>query len=83
VRIEHDDGTHSAYLHLSRGSVRVKPGQRVEVGTLLGKSGNTGRSTGPHLHFVVQKPYGAAMVSIPFRFNQPVESLPNFALSSQ
>ena len=47
VRIEHDDGTHSAYLHLSRGSVRVKPGQRVEIGTPLGKSGNTGRSTGP------------------------------------
>ncbi|MBK3867317.1 peptidoglycan DD-metalloendopeptidase family protein [Pseudomonas stutzeri] len=83
VRIEHDDGTHSAYLHLSRGSVRVSPGQRVEVGTLLGKSGSTGRSTGPHLHFVVQKPYGKSMLSIPFRFSQPVESLPNFALSSQ
>ncbi|MGE6686830.1 M23 family metallopeptidase [Stutzerimonas stutzeri] len=83
VRIEHDDGTHSAYLHLSRGSVRVSPGQKVKVGTLLGKSGNTGRSTGPHLHFVVQKPYGSSMLSIPFRFTQPVESLPNFALSSQ
>ncbi len=83
VRVEHDDGTHSAYLHLSRGSVRVKPGQRVEVGTLLGKSGNTGRSTGPHLHFVVQKSYGGSMLSIPFRFNQPVDSLPNFALSDQ
>ncbi|PKM01377.1 MAG: peptidase M23, partial [Gammaproteobacteria bacterium HGW-Gammaproteobacteria-7] len=77
------DGTHSAYLHLSRGSVRVRPGQQVKVGTLLGKSGNTGRSTGPHLHFVVQKPYGSSMLSIPFRFSQPVESLPNFALSSQ
>ena len=83
VRVEHDDGTHSAYLHLSRGSVRVKPGQRVEVGTLLGKSGNTGRSTGPHLHFVVQKSYGGSMLSIPFRFSQPVDSLPNFALSDQ
>ncbi|WP_313284833.1 M23 family metallopeptidase [Stutzerimonas kunmingensis] len=83
VRIEHEDGTHSAYLHLSRGSVRVKPGQQVKLGTLLGKSGNTGRSTGPHLHFVVQKAYGSSMVSIPFRFNQPVSSLPNFALSGQ
>ena len=83
VRVEHADGTHSAYLHLRRGSVRVKPGQRVEVGTLLGESGNTGRSTGPHLHFVVQKAYGGVMRSIPFRFSQPVDSLPNFALSNQ
>lgn len=83
VRIEHEDGTHSAYLHLRRGSVRVQPGQPVKVGTLLGKSGSTGRSTGPHLHFVVQKPYGKRMLSIPFRFTQPVESLPNFTLSRQ
>ena len=79
VRILHDDGTHSAYLHLSRGSVKVKAGQQVKVGTLLGQSGNTGRSTGPHLHFVVQKAYGDSMLSIPFRFSQPVSTLPNFA----
>lgn len=79
VRILHDDGTHSAYLHLKRGSVQVKPGQQVKSGTLLGQSGNTGRSTGPHLHFVVQKPYGDSMVSIPFRFSRPVSALPNFA----
>ncbi|HCJ27992.1 MAG TPA: peptidase M23, partial [Pseudomonas sp.] len=79
VRIVHDDGTHSAYLHLKRGSVQVKAGQQVKVGTLLGQSGNTGRSTGPHLHFVVQKSYGDSMVSIPFRFSQPVSTLPNFA----
>ena len=79
VRILHDDGTHSAYLHLKRGSVAVKPGQAVSTGTLLGRSGNTGHSTGPHLHFVVQKPYGDSMVSIPFRFSRPVSSLPDFA----
>jgi murein DD-endopeptidase MepM/ murein hydrolase activator NlpD len=79
VRILHDDGTHSAYLHLKRGSVKVASGQQVSAGTLLGLSGNTGHSTGPHLHFVVQKPYGDSMVSIPFRFSRPVSSLPNFA----
>lgn len=79
VRILHEDGTHSAYLHLQRGSVVAKPGQRVKAGTLLGKSGNTGRSTGPHLHFVVQKHFGDSLVSIPFRFSQPVSALPNFA----
>lgn len=83
VRVRHDDGTHGAYLHLQRGSVQVKPGQRVKTGTLLGKSGNTGRSTGPHLHFVVQKAHGEALVSIPFRFDRPVNSLPNFALSEK
>lgn len=83
VRIAHQDGTHSAYLHLKRGSVQVKPGQQVKVGTLLGQSGNTGRSTGPHLHFVVQKAYGDSMVSIPFRFSRPVDALPNFASNDQ
>ncbi|WP_413043645.1 M23 family metallopeptidase [Pseudomonas sp. YJ42] len=79
VRILHDDGSHSAYLHLKRGSVQVQSGQQVKAGALLGRSGNTGRSTGPHLHFVVQKAYGDSMVSIPFRFSQPVNALPNFA----
>ncbi|TCD24527.1 M23 family metallopeptidase [Pseudomonas sp. IC_126] len=83
VRILHDDGTHSAYLHLKRGSVQVKAGQRVKIGSLLGQSGNTGRSTGPHLHFVVQKKIEDSLISVPFRFTQPVESLPNFALSER
>ncbi len=79
VRVLHDDGTHAAYLHLHPGTVRVKPGDRVEIGSLLGKSGNTGRSTGPHLHFVVQKEVDGELRSIPFRFTRPVDSLPNFA----
>lgn len=83
VRVLHADGSHSAYLHLKRGSVRVKAGQPVEVGSLLGQSGSTGRSTGPHLHFVVQKKIGDSLISVPFRFTQPVESLPNFALSER
>ncbi|TWI54991.1 murein DD-endopeptidase MepM/ murein hydrolase activator NlpD [Pseudomonas duriflava] len=80
VRILHDDGTQSAYLHLKRGSVMVREGQTVKTGTPLAQSGNTGRSTGPHLHFVVQQAAGDAVVSIPFRFAQPVAALPNFAL---
>lgn len=79
VRILHDDGTHSAYLHLKQGSIKVKAGQQIKAGALLGHSGNTGRSTGPHLHFVVQKHYGDSLVSIPFRFSKPVSALPNFA----
>lgn len=83
VRIQHDDGTQSAYLHLKRGSVVVREGQKVTTGTPLAQSGNTGRSTGPHLHFVVQQGEGDALVSIPFRFARPVGELPNFALGGQ
>ncbi|PTQ53297.1 MAG: peptidase M23B [Brockia lithotrophica] len=49
VRIDHGDGVTSFYGHLSRVDVQV--GQRVSLGQTLGLSGNTGRSTGPHLHF--------------------------------
>jgi len=54
VVIQHDDGTLSTlYAHCS--SVSVKVGQRVEQGDVIGKVGNTGNSTGPHLHFEVRK----------------------------
>lgn len=80
VRILHDDGTMTVYLHLQKGSVQVKPGDRVGVGAQLARSGNTGRSTGPHLHFVVQRNKGLAVESIPFDFSQPVNSATRFAV---
>jgi len=49
VDIEHDDGIHSRYYHLSSES--VSEGQRVERGTRIGRSGMTGRTTSPHLHY--------------------------------
>ncbi|MHC8303394.1 peptidoglycan DD-metalloendopeptidase family protein [Pseudomonas sp. PB3P13] len=83
VRVLHDDGTMGVYLHLQRGSVSVREGQRVSVGSALALSGNTGNSSGPHLHFVVQRNTGLGLVSIPFQFVQPVGNLPNFALGKQ
>ncbi len=83
VRILHDDGTMGVYLHLKQGSVSVREGQRVAVGSPLGLSGNTGNSTGPHLHFVVQRNTGLGLVSIPYQFSQPMEALPNFAVGGQ
>ncbi|QQZ42036.1 M23 family metallopeptidase [Pseudomonas sp. SK3(2021)] len=83
VRVLHNDGTMGVYLHLKRGSVRVREGQRVVVGSPLALSGNTGNSSGPHLHFVVQRNTGLGLVSIPYQFNQPIGSLPNFALGKK
>lgn len=56
VAIAHDDGTVAEYAHLSPGEQVVTPGQRVAAGDLIGHSGNTGYSSGPHLHFIVSKP---------------------------
>lgn len=53
VIVAHEDGYKSIYGHLSL--TEVKPGQRVELSTELGKSGSTGFSTGPHLHLEIHK----------------------------
>lgn len=78
VRILHPDGTMGVYLHLMRGSVVVTEGQQVLVGQALAKSGNTGNSTGPHLHFVVQRNVGLALESIPYQFDRPINGMPDF-----
>lgn len=83
VRVLHEDGTMGVYLHLMRGSVTVRPGQQIKAGTPIACSGNTGRSTGPHLHFVVQRNVGMAVESIPFQFDRPVDSLPDFAVGGE
>lgn len=83
ARILHNDGTMGVYLHLQQGSVRVREGQRVAQGQPIARSGNTGNSSGPHLHFVIQRNVGMALESIPFAFSQPVDRLPNFAMGGE
>lgn len=72
VRIQHEDGTIGIYAHLAHGGVYVYPGQRVRAGDRIGLVGSTGNSSGPHLHFAIQKVANdgetLCMESLPFRF---------------
>ncbi|MCL7929542.1 peptidoglycan DD-metalloendopeptidase family protein [Halomonas llamarensis] len=66
VVIRHDNGYRTRYLHLSKPL--VSRGQRVEMGERIALSGNTGRSTGPHLHYEVHvnnAPVNAMKVDLP------------------
>ncbi|OJT17243.1 peptidase M23 [Archangium sp. Cb G35] len=56
VVVAHEGGLETQYLHFS--AVVVKPGEQVRRGQLLGYSGNTGWSCGPHLHFKVARAAG-------------------------
>ncbi|MGW5036193.1 M23 family metallopeptidase [Streptomyces sp. JHA19] len=66
IVIKHGNGTYSQYAHLSR--VEVKIGQVVKTGQEIAKSGNTGNSSGPHLHFEIRKTanYGSAIDPVSF-----------------
>jgi Peptidase family M23 len=60
-------GRYAVYLHLQTGSVDVKVGQRIRTGRVLGLLGNTGNTTGPHLHFGIQNgPNILTSDSVPF-----------------
>ncbi len=69
VLIRHDNGTLGHYCHLQKGGCVVKPGQTVAAGQIIARSGNTGFSSGPHLHFCVYRTKdGRQRESIPIKF---------------
>ncbi|MFJ7947306.1 M23 family metallopeptidase [Streptomyces sp. NPDC096354] len=72
IVIKHDNGMYSQYAHLSRIDVHI--GQSVEKGQKIALSGNTGNSSGPHLHFEIRTTpnYGSAVNPVAFLNKQGV-----------
>jgi murein DD-endopeptidase MepM/ murein hydrolase activator NlpD len=69
VVVEHANGQFSHYAHLQRGSVTVAVGAVVKAGEVVGKLGNSGNSTEPHLHFhVTDGPETLTTVGLPVAF---------------
>jgi murein DD-endopeptidase MepM/ murein hydrolase activator NlpD len=71
IYVLHDDGTFAIYAHLRQHSALVRPGQRVSGGQIVAQSGNSGYSTGPHLHFAVLRNAGLHWESLPFALATP------------
>jgi murein DD-endopeptidase MepM/ murein hydrolase activator NlpD len=74
IEILHDDGTIAVYGHLHWDSIRVRIGQHVALGEYIADSGNTGFSSGPHLHFAVWRNAGGADISLPVQFAGPADT---------
>lgn len=77
VEIDHGNGITTRYAHLS--SVEVRKGDHVAIGVRIGKSGSTGRSTGPHLHYEVRRNGKAAD---PMRFLKAAKKLKPLLVSN-
>lgn len=68
IAILHSDGTTGEYYHLMHNGVAVARGQRIQVGQLIGYTGNTGFSSVPHLHFgIYVAKYHGRYESVPFK----------------
>ena len=74
IRLDHGHNINSVYCHLS--SIVVNIDDSVEPGVIIGYSGNTGTSTGPHLHFGIEV-YGVPVNPRVFLVGEPERMLPN------
>lgn len=54
IAIDHNNGEWSVLAHLKHNSIRVKPGDKVRQGDMLGLCGNTGNTSEPHIHYHLQ-----------------------------
>ena len=70
VILDLGDGRYALYAHLRPGSITVQAGEQVRQGQVLGELGNSGSSTGPHLHFhVMDAPSGLVADGLPYVFS--------------
>ncbi len=65
VMIDHGNGLQTLYAHCLKGSLMVRPGQRVSAGQAIARVGSTGNSSGYHLHFEVWR-NGARVNPLPY-----------------
>ncbi len=68
IRIRHDNGYETYYAHLDE--ILVKEGEQVRQGQLIGRSGNTGFTTGPHFHFELRKPNGSPVDPLKYIYKE-------------
>ncbi|ADR22936.1 hypothetical protein MATR_32150 [Marivirga tractuosa] len=68
IKVYHDDGTIGSYVHLVQKGSFVKKGDQIQKGQLIGISGNTGWSSGPHLHFMVAQNKDFRNITLPIKF---------------
>jgi len=66
--VYHNDGSFAQYVHFKQNGVKVNAGDAVKVGDVIGYSGNTGLSSGPHLHFDVEIPVKMGLKNIAAKF---------------
>ncbi|MFJ9027757.1 M23 family metallopeptidase [Streptomyces sp. NPDC102274] len=73
IVIKHKDGMYSQYAHLSK--VKVYVGEKVKTDEVIGLSGNTGNTSGPHLHFEIRTTpnYGSGINPVPFLRSEGVK----------
>ena len=68
ITVLHDDGSFAQYYHLKQNSVEVRLSDKVAQGELIGYSGNTGYTSGPHLHFEVNISTLKGIQTVPTQF---------------
>ena len=71
IVVDRGDGNFALYAHIKTGTVAVKAGDHVKTGDVIGRLGNTGNSSAPHLHFhVMDGPSPLAARGLPYEFTK-------------
>lgn len=83
ILIYHADGTYATYLHFRQNGSLVQPGQQVVEGQPIGYSGNTGWSSGPHLHFEVGMLSESGPTTVPTVFRVGDHTEPSLQLTTR